>query len=97
MLARGYHGAGCEREPTGVRKAEAGVAGCAFGERRGEHGCVLVVVVVDLGRCLARVYAQDPSGVLDEPALEGQRCGEEQRVQGRAIETFANIRTGSDH
>jgi hypothetical protein len=39
------------------------------------------VVVVDLGRILAGVGAQDASGVLDEAAFDGDRCSEEQGVE----------------
>ncbi len=54
-----------EREAARVGESEAGVAGCAFGERGGEHRRVLVVVVVDLGGGLAGVGPQDAACVLD--------------------------------
>ena len=41
------------------------------------------MVVVHLGVLLAGPGAQNPPGVLDQPAREGDRGGEEQRVQGR--------------
>jgi hypothetical protein len=78
-----------KREAAGIGEAEAGVAGCAFGERCGEYRGVPVVVVVDLGGGLARIGAQDPAGVLDMASLKGQRGGEEQSIQGRAIEALA--------
>jgi len=61
-----------------VGEAEAGVAGCAFGEGGGEDRGVGVVVVVDLGGGLAGVGAENASDVLDEASLEGDGGGEEQ-------------------
>ena len=54
------------------------------------------MVVVDLGAGLAGVGAQDASGVLDEPSLGSDRCGEKERVQHRAVESFADVGAGSD-
>src|SRR5712691_12469847 len=83
-------------QAAGVGEAEAGVAGGAFGQGSGEYAGGGVVVIVDLGGGLARVGAQDPAGVLDEAAFEGQRCGEEEGVQGRAVEAFSDVGPGSD-
>jgi hypothetical protein len=38
--------------------------------------------------------AQDPAYVLSQAALIGDRCGEKQGIQGRAVEAFASVRTG---
>jgi hypothetical protein len=79
-----------------VGESEAGVAGRALGERRGENAGVLVVVIVDFRGGLVRVRAEDPAGVLDQPALEGDRRGEEQGVEGWAVEPLPDIWTGRD-
>ena len=52
------------------------------------------MVVVDLGGGLAGVRAQDPPGVLDEAPFERDRRGEEQGVQGRAVEALADVGAG---
>jgi hypothetical protein len=54
------------------------------------------VIVVDFGGVLARVGAQDPSGALDEPSFPPNRGGEEQGVQGGAVEALARVRPGRD-
>jgi hypothetical protein len=54
------------------------------------------VVVVDFGGGFAVAGAQDASGVLDEPALEGDGGGEEQGVEGGAVEAFPRVRPGRD-
>ena len=77
--------AGGVGEFAGVGEAKAGVPGSALGQRRGEHADLLVVVVVDFGRGLAFVGAQDPPGVLQETSLAGHGRGEEQGVQRRAV------------
>ena len=46
------------------------------------------MVVVDLGRSLAVVGAEDAAGVLDKPSLPGDGCGEEEGVQRGAVEPF---------
>jgi hypothetical protein len=74
-------GAGGGREASGVGEAEAGVAGGAFDECGGQDAGLLVVVVVDFGGGLAVTEAQDPAGVLDEAAFEGDRGGEEHAEQ----------------
>lgn len=55
-----------------------------------------VVVVVDLCCGLPGAGPQDPACVLDEPAFEGDGGGEEQGVQGRAVEPFADVGAGGD-
>src|SRR3954447_5941469 len=40
--------------------------------------------------------AQHAPGVLDEAAFEGDRRGEEQGVQGRAVEALADVGAGGD-
>src|SRR5215467_11319095 len=80
-----------------VGEAEAGVAGGAFSQGRGEDRGPYVVVVVDFGGVLAGIGAQDPAGVLDEPSFECDRCGEEKGVEDWAVEAFADVRTGGDH
>lgn len=54
------------------------------------------MVVVDLGGGLAGVRSQDSAGVLDEPAFERDRSGEEQGVERGAVEAFADVGTGGD-
>jgi len=54
------------------------------------------VVVVDLGDILAGRRADDPSGALDEQAVEGDRGGEEQRVECRRVEALADERCCAD-
>jgi len=54
------------------------------------------VIVVDLGRSLAVVRAQDAAGVLDKPALLGDGCGEEEGVQRGAVESFPGVRACRD-
>jgi len=83
-LISGLAGAGCAEAAAREGEAEADVAGGAFGEGCGENSRVQVVVVVNLGGCLARMGAQDATRVLDETALECDRRGEEQGVQGWA-------------
>ena len=61
---RNRAGARSECDPGRVGEAEAGVAGRAFGEHGGEDAGPLVEVVVDFGRGLALVGAQDPAYVL---------------------------------
>lgn len=53
-----------------VGEAEAGVAKGAFGQGCGENSRAQVVVVVNLGGCLARVKPQDAARVLDETVFE---------------------------
>jgi hypothetical protein len=77
-----------------VGEAEAGVAGGAFGQGRCENSGAQVVVVVDLGGGLARVGPQDAPRVLDEASFECDRRGEEQGVQGRAVEALADVGPG---
>jgi hypothetical protein len=55
-----------------------------------------VSVVVDANVCLAFVGAHEPSGVLDEPALERDREGEEEGVELWAVEAFAEVLAGRD-
>jgi len=52
------------------------------------------VVVVDLSGCLAVVGAQDAPGVLQQASLAGDRRGEEEGVQRRAVESFPGVRAG---
>jgi hypothetical protein len=40
------------------------------------------------------VSPQQPADVLDHPPLPGEGKGEEERVQGRPIEPFAEVRRG---
>jgi hypothetical protein len=97
VASRSVGGARRKREVAWVWEAEAGVAGRTFGQGRCEYSGAHVVVVVNLGGGLAGVGAQDPAGVLDEAAFECDRRGEEQGVEGWAVEAFANIGTGGDH
>jgi hypothetical protein len=45
---------------------------------------------------LAGIGAQDAAGVLDEPSLERDRRGEEQGVEGGAVEALSGIRAGGN-
>src|SRR5690349_10553132 len=83
-----------EWEPARVGEAETGVAGCAFGEHGGEDAGPLIELVVDFGRGLALMRAQDAADVLGQAALVGDRRGEQQGIQGRAVEAFASVRAG---
>src|SRR5215467_2745455 len=87
-------GAWTECELARVGEAETGVAGRAFGEHGGEDASPLVEVVVDFGRGLVLVRAHDPAYVLGQAALIGDRHGEEQGIQGWAVEAFASVRAG---
>jgi hypothetical protein len=90
--------AGCWRlvlgDPPGVGEAEAGVAGGAARQCGGEHAGADIVVVVNLGRLLAGMGTKDTPGVLDEASFPPDRGGEEQGVQGRAVEALARIGSG---
>lgn len=56
------------------------------------------MVVVDLCGGLARVGAQDPADPLDDAAFVSDRRGEEQGVEGRAVEALPDVRpSGDDH
>jgi hypothetical protein len=63
-------------------EAEACVAQCVSGEHGGEDAGPLVEVVVDFGRGLVLLDAQDPGCVLGQAALAGARRGEEQGIRG---------------
>jgi hypothetical protein len=54
------------------------------------------VVVVNLDDFFAGVGPKDPPDVLDQTALEGDRCGEEHGVERGAVESLPYIRTGSN-
>ncbi len=54
------------------------------------------MVVVDFGGGLAGMRAHDPACVLDQASLERDRRGEEERVQDRAVESFADEWSGGD-
>jgi hypothetical protein len=54
------------------------------------------VVVVYLGGGLAVERAQDAAGVLDEPSLLSDGCGEEQGVQRGTVESFSGVWAGGD-
>lgn len=52
------------------------------------------MVAVHFGGVLAGVGAQDPAGVLHQPALERDGGGEDEGVQGGAVEAFTGVRAG---
>src|SRR5215470_3920427 len=87
-------GAWTECELARVGKAETGVAGRAFGKHGGEDASPRIEVVVDFGRGLVLMRAQDPAHVLGQASLVGDRRGEEEGIQGRAVEAFASVRAG---
>ena len=78
----------------GVWEAEAGISGGAPGQRCSEDAGSGVVVVVDFGRGLAGVGAQDAPGVLEEPSFPSDWGGEEQGVEDWAVEAFAGVWPG---
>ena len=84
-------------ELAGVGESEAEVAGCAFGERGREHWHLDVVVVVHFGGLLARMGSEDAAGVLDEASLERDWTCQEQGVECRAVEAFADEVARRDH
>jgi hypothetical protein len=51
---------------------------------------------VHLGGGLAGVWSQDASGVLDQAALERNRCSQEQGVEDGAVEAFTDVRASGD-
>ena len=59
-----------------VGEAETGVAGRAFGEHDGQDAGPLIEVVVDFGRGLVLMRAQDPAYLLSQAALIGDPRGE---------------------
>src|SRR5438132_14193189 len=83
-----------ECELARVGEAETGVVGRAFGEHSGEDASPLIEVVVNFGRGLVLMRAQDPAYVLGQAALIGDRRSEKQGIQGRAVEAFASVRAG---
>ncbi len=87
-------GAWSECEPARVGEAETCVARRAFGEHGGKDASPFIEVVVDLSRGLVLMRAQDPADVLGQAALIGDRRGEEQGIQGRAVEAFASVGAG---
>jgi len=62
-----------------------------------QDGHAAVNVVVDLHARLTLDGTQHPADVLDESALERDREREEQRVEGCAVESFAQEAPGRDH
>jgi len=54
------------------------------------------VVVVYFDGGLAGVGPHDSADVLDEASFEGDGCGEEQGVECRAVEPFAEVGAGSE-
>lgn len=54
------------------------------------------VVVVDADVGFVGVRAVEASGVLDDAALEGDGRREEERVEAREVETFAEERRGGE-
>src|SRR5262249_588592 len=65
-------------------------------QRGGEFWGEFVVVVVPSRGGLGGVWPGDAPDVLDESVLERDWGGEEQRVQGRAVESLADERAGAD-
>ena len=63
---------------------------------RGENGSVLVVVVVDGGGVFSGAGSGDAADVLNAAAFEGDGGGEEQGVEGGAIEAFTDERAGAE-
>ena len=64
--------------------------------RNGKHWHAGVGVVVDANGRLAFLGAHESSGVLHEPAFERNREGEEERVEFRRVEAFAEVLAGRD-
>ena len=62
-----------------------------------QHGYLAVEVVVDADCCLAFSCAHESSGVLDEAALERDGERQEEGVELRRIEAFAEVLAGRDN
>lgn len=77
-------------------EAEACVRGKALGVHAVEDGDASVDVVVELDVMLSLMRAQESSDVLDDPALERQREGEEQRVELGPNEALPEVGAGGD-
>src|SRR6266516_5273292 len=90
-------GAWCGGKAAWVGEAEVGIPRNALGEGGGEDWGLHIVVVVDFSGALAGIGAQDPADVLDEAALECDRRGQEQGVEGWAVEALADVWAGGDH
>lgn len=54
------------------------------------------MIIVNGRGGLSRVGAGDAPGVLDEAAFERDWCGEEQGVEGGAVEALADVGAGAD-
>jgi hypothetical protein len=54
------------------------------------------VVIVNLDDVLAGVGPQDPPDVLDQTPPEGDRRGEEHRVERHTVESLPHVGTGGD-
>ena len=88
-------GQGAGRQQDGV--ADRLVAGAALVEHAGKHRDIEVGVIVDADLALAIVEAMEAAGILGDDAAPGDRHGEEQGVEPRVVETFADEFAGGDH
>lgn len=80
------------RVPPGVGEAEVDVSGRALGEGKSENGDGYVDIVVNLGHRFPGPWPKDATGVLHQAAAERDRRAEEERVEDRAVEAFADVR-----
>jgi hypothetical protein len=74
---------------AGAGETEGGVGPAALVVHAGEHRDLGVDVVVDLDAGLGVGRSEDTADVLDNAALELDGKGEEQGVEGWAVEAFA--------
>jgi hypothetical protein len=74
-----------------IRKPKIGVTGRALGEHGGEDASPLIEIVMNFSRRFILMRAQDPAHVLSQAAFIGNWCGEEQGIQGGAVEAFARV------
>lgn len=58
------------------REAEADVAQRALTQRSRQNPCQLIMVIVHLGGLFAFAWPQDPTCILNEPPLVGDRRGD---------------------
>jgi hypothetical protein len=60
------------------------------------HGDLAIHIVVDPDFSLARVQAVKPTGVLHESALPGDGHSQEQGIEPRVVESFADVAAGGE-
>ena len=76
------------------RIADAGIARLPLAVHPLKHRNVDIDIIVDADLGFTFVETMQASGVLVQPALPGNRHRQEERIQARFIESFADERTG---